>query len=165
MNRTFASCRVLCGPSIGCVAAIALAACSDDLSADSSCFEPRSPSPSVRLGLDESEPFAPLAGDELLIEYGAQGGQHVFLASEMVFSGSEPWILDIKVLDQERVVGGVVRFVDACASGGTRLDNLIVFLDRDRVFPEVTLRAELRRTEDSLFEARHLSTAAIVRRR
>lgn len=88
------------------------------------------------LGTIEGEEFRSLKeGEPLTIHYGPQGGQHVYAAVKLYSPVVATWVHTFEVLQAPMGLpaGGVRSAVEACGGAWTISQNIIVFLDHDKI--------------------------------
>jgi hypothetical protein len=130
----------------GWVAATALVACAcvgcgpDDPPApdpdQSTACLPEEPPPSGRptaiLGHDNGSGFLPFQPDACLrLNYGPQGGQHVYVSTKLFSPSAATWTLAFDFIADSSGMssGGTTTSVDSCAAGWTESKNVAVFMN------------------------------------
>lgn len=88
-----------------------------DLSEDVSCTDDAAPAaPTIVLGTAEDGEFVALGGEELALDYGAQGGQHFYFSGRFFGAGPTDFVLVRFTGDAATNEGNNQTFLDAQCS-------------------------------------------------
>jgi hypothetical protein len=93
---------------------------------------PASGRPTVVLGRDSGAGFIPLQpGADLKLNYGPQGGQHVYVSIKLFAPGAAPWEIAFDFVEDVSAssMGSSLAVVDSCAGGWTAATNRTVFMN------------------------------------
>lgn len=93
---------------------------------------PASGRPTVIFGRDSGAGFVPLQpGASLQLNYGPQGGQHVYVSIKLFSPRAAPWELAFDFVEDTSAssAGSSGAVIDSCADGWTEARNQTVFMD------------------------------------
>lgn len=88
--------------------------------------------PTVILGRDSSAGFVPLQpGAALQLNYGPQGGQHVYVSIKLFSPAAAPWEVAFDFVEDVSAssLGSSVAVVESCEGGWTAATNRTVFMN------------------------------------